>query len=427
MHARAAARCAGRPAPRRQKGGRGGRAEAHAAHSLLAQASAGPPGLKLRPALPPHRTSSSTATDRAPEPPAHLGEPRSALRPAPGLSEASPTTEAAPASKRGPRVSTADLELLQRAERVTELPGRIRMALQRDLSGNKLPADAVQRHTDARYKGQRMLSFLQDWAAGLIPDTQPTASQSLSLEVTHDDEDVRGWLNLPELTVHMGAHVSDSMRSYVQKLWKVAGKGPERAHPDGSSPPRQRRFWLASFETARVGRKNAFLVDIKGEVEGPTDLAQLIEQLQAPVPLGAAAAADALPLASGEEDELAEQPRAPKRARAAAAAEASGEPSTLTALTRGDLLQELYKVICRVYTLHDKLGTGSWADVARQRIKPHIEELLQSKQLLEHAEGALVPQQLLERQGRMRQAGEVAAKAAKGLQLHMQAVKAFDG
>lgn len=96
-------------------------------------------------------------------------------------------------------------------------------------------------------------------------------------------------------------------------------------------------------------------------------------------------------------------------------------------MTRGALLQELYKVICRVYTLHDKLGTGSWADVARQRIKPHVEELLRSKQLLEHAEGALSPQQLLECQGRMRNAGDVAAKAAKGLQLHLQACKAFEG
>ncbi len=290
------------------------------------------------------------------------------------------------------RLKDKDVDLLCKAEKWGDIPlrDRQRILMAWNRAKSYMNPSAVARYCQQKKgkKGQN-LSLLQEWALGNIherSDLMPTVTQERSLVHRTDEEDAKGWLNLPELMHHFGGDVSKSQRRYVTQLWKESQGRPERRHPDGAGLPKQRRFHLASLETALRRREDKTAVNLTGLLQDPKMLEMLLAALAAPglvhQPTTAVGTADS---DEGEQ-------RSSKRRRGTQQEEddqlegpGSDDNSEVEPPTRSNLLSDLYKVVPRLYAIRDKLPAGTHGDLMRAKLHPMLETVKVAKRDLEEA------------------------------------------
>ena len=304
-----------------------------------------------------------------------------------------------------PRLSPEDIQRIAQAKNMGDLGKhhdrmRIAMAAQRECDSGRLSAEACAQHTAA--KGKRdgsKLTWLKLWIDGKLPGCCPTGMQAASDTHHQNEQDGWGWFNLPELVKHCGGHMCKDMKTYAQKRWNGSKGAKERVHPDGPHLQKQRRLWKESVETTGRRREQATSVQVSGRIEDPTGLRQMMEACTGP------SSSDLAPTCG--QDEVEGEPGASPNKKSKKAAEDEKVPD------RTVLQLEVYRTLPKLFGQRDALPKDGAGQVARARLEPELQALVDLRSKLEAA--SLCPSEELE-------AGRALLKATTGLALRLSKV-----
>ncbi len=318
------------------------------------------------------------------------------------------------------------------------------MHYHRAKAAGKIPETVIAQY--AACKNGAKLHFFQDWINGLIPAATPQVVEQASLTHRDEAEEVREWLNWPELLHKLGGDLHDHQKRYCTQLWRAAAGRPERAHPDGPSLPRQRPFTVSSLERALRRREATTLASLLGVSDNPIAVQQLLACLQPPAE-GAAAAARVAAAADTDSSSSPaaqtgalkrrggldcfdepmgkrrgglpdfEEPRGmPKATRPAAAAQRQPAQEDGNPPSRSQLLTEVFKLVPRLYAILDRPCINDEGDPAGAMVKAQLQPLLQKvlavQEQLQDAQQTPGPEKLQELQGTLVTASEKAQKLA---------------
>ncbi len=264
-----------------------------------------------------------------------------------------------------------DSRWLHHAETWGDIPhgGRARMLrhYQRAKASGKVPPAAQARYQSlvGKRTGPGLLDFFKEWANGTLECVKaPVVTQDVSLETIEDDETEKIWLNLPELLHALGGDISKSQKAYCHQLWRAKNGSTERLHPDGAGLPKQRRFHSRILERSLTRKAERKRLALEAAIPDQDTFEDILQNFEGSL-----------------QKRFQEDHEEPSSSTAAPGKRP--EPASEVQMSRGKLLEEMYKAIPRLMSVMDRMPRTPAGELVRGGVQPVLEQLLKSKGKLE--------------------------------------------